>query len=188
MMKTLPGTTIEMDVPNAAAAKDFLDNAFLCGGLMMNQVARLTGLEPYMIQNWVKRGFVSPPQKKLYTKRQFCRIVIINMLRDVLQIEKITALLSYINGRLDDESDDIIDDSELYVYYIAAVSEIDAPIFDKETFLAHIEKITADFKAPFPGARERLNNVIAIMFNAHLASTFRKVADDIFNNLEWEQL
>ena len=186
MIKNLPGTTIEMDVPSATVAKDFLDNAFLCGGLMMNQVARLTGLEPYMIQNWVKRGFVSPPQKKLYTKRQFCRIVIINMLRDVLQIEKITALLSYINGRLDDESDDIIDDSDLYIYYIAAVSEIDAPVFDKATFFQRIERVTSDFNEPFPGARERLINVIGIMFNAHLASTFRKVADDIFNTLEWE--
>ena len=186
MIKILPGTTIEMDVPNATVAKDFLDNAFLCGGLMMNQVARLTGLEPYMIQNWVKRGFVSPPQKKLYTKRQFCRIVIINMLRDVLQIEKITALLSYINGRLDDESDDIIDDSDLYIYYIAAVSEINAPIFDKANLLQHIEKVVSDFDEPFSGAKERLVNVLAIMFNAHLASSFRKVADEIFYNLEWE--
>lgn len=184
MIKNLPGTTIEMDVPNATVAKDFLDNAFLCGGLMMNQVARLTGLEPYMIQNWVKRGFVSPPQNKLYTKRQFCRIVIINMLRDVLQIEKITGLLSYINGRLDDESDDIIDDSSLYIYYIDAVSKIDEPIFDEKLLIEHIEKIVSDFKEPFPGAKKRLVKVIAVMFNAHLASVLRKKADDILNTLD----
>ena len=108
------------------------------------------------------------------------------MLRDVLQIEKITALLSYINGRLDDESDDIIDDSDLYIYYIAAVSEINAPTFDKANLLQHIEKVVSDFDEPFSGAKERLVNVLAIMFNAHLASSFRKVADEIFYNLEWE--
>jgi hypothetical protein len=53
-------------------------------------------------------------------------------------------------------------------------------------FFNHIEKVTSDFVEPFPGARERLINVIAIMFNAHLASSFRKVADAIFNTLEWE--
>ena len=94
MIDRLPGTTIEIAVSNADGARSFLDNAFVCGGLMMSQVARLTGLEPYMIQNWVKRGFLPPPQKKLYSKRQFCRIAIINMLREGLQIEKITGLLS----------------------------------------------------------------------------------------------
>ena len=65
MINRLPGTTVEISVGGAEDAKVFLDNAFLCNGLMMSQVARLTGLEPYMIQNWVKRGFLSPPQKKL---------------------------------------------------------------------------------------------------------------------------
>ncbi len=184
MIKNLPGTTIEMTVPNAAAAKEVLDNAFICGGLMMNQVARLTGLEPYMIQNWVKRGFVSPPQKKLYTQRQFCRIVIINMLRDVLQIEKITGLLSYINGRLDDESDDIVDDCTLYFYYIAAACEIEKPIIDDAMINECIERVVIDFKEPFPGAKRRLVKVLSVMLNAHLASHLRRKADEILNTLD----
>ncbi len=184
MIDRLPGTTIEIAVPNADAAKEMLDNIFICGGLMMNQVARLTGLEPYMIQNWVKRGFVSPPQQKLYTKRQFCRIVIINMLRDVLQIEKITGLLSYINGRLDDESDDLIDDSNLYSYFVATICNIEKPVIDKKTVPECIEKVVADFKEPFPGAKKRLIKVLAVMLNAHFAATLRKRAEDIFNTLD----
>ena len=184
MIKNLPGTTIEMTVSNAAVAKELLDNAFICGGLMMNQVARLTGLEPYMIQNWVKRGFVSPPQKKLYTERQFCRIVIINMLRDVLQIEKISGLLSYINGRLDDESDDIIDDSQLYFYFIAAVCEIKEPVIEEKTTERCIEKVVSDFEEPFPGAKKRLVKVLSVMLNAHLASHLRRKADEILNTLD----
>ncbi len=184
MIDRLPGTTIEIAVPNAEAAKDILDNAFICGGLMMGQVARLTGLEPYMIQNWVKRGFLSSPKQKLYTKRQFCRIAIINMLKDGLQIEKITGLLSYINGRLDDESDDIIDDTDLYLYYISVISKIESPIVNEKTLASHIESVVADFKEPFAGARKRLIKVLAVMANAHMAAAFRKRAEDILNTLD----
>ncbi len=184
MIDRLPGTTIEIAVPNAETAKDVLDNVFICGGLMMSQVARLTGLEPYMIQNWVKRGFLSPPKQKLYTKRQFCRIAIINMLREGMQIEKITGLLSYINGRLDDESDDIIDDCDLYFYYIAAISGIEKPTIDDDFINEHIERVVGDFSEPFPGAKKRLIKVLAVMLNAHLAAILRKRADDILNTLD----
>ena len=184
MIDKLPGTTIELAVSDAKDAKVFLDNAFACGGLMMSQVARLTGLEPYMIQNWVKRGFLTPPQKKLYTQRQFCRIAIINMLRDCLQIEKITGLLSYINGRLDDESDDIIDDYALYLYYISAVNAVDTVIDGGKAIVKAIETVVSDFKEPFPGAKKRLVKVLAVMLNAHFAATLQKRAEAILNTLD----
>lgn len=184
MIDKLPGTTVELAVADAETAKNFLDNAFVCGGLMMSQVARLSGLEPYMIQNWVKRGFLSPPQKKLYTKRQFCRIAIINMLRESMQIEKITGLLSYINGRLDDESDDIIDDSTLYLYYIGAICKLEKGDIESKSVLGAIEAIVGDFKEPFPGAKKRLIKVLAVMLNAHLAASFKKQAEEILNTLD----
>jgi len=87
-----------------------LGNIFQTGRLVMSQVSNLLGLEPYLIQNWVKRGFLAPPQKKLYTRRQFCRLCIINMLKDTLRLERIAALISYVNGMLDDESDDTVAD------------------------------------------------------------------------------
>lgn len=83
---------------------------------MLSQVSQLTGLEPHVIQNWVKRGFVSPPRNKRYSRNQFSRIALINMLKDCLRLDQITRLLSYLNGHLDDESDDIIDESRLYTY------------------------------------------------------------------------
>ena len=184
MINKLPGTTVELVVSDATDAKTFLDNVFACGGLMMSQVARLTGLEPYMVQNWVKRGFLSPPVQKLYSKRQLCRIAIINMLRDSLQIEKITSLLSYINGRLNDESDDIIDDSDLYLYYIAAVCGLKKPVIDGDYIKGHIERVTADFVEPFPGAKMRLCKVLAVMLNAQYAYMLRKRAEDIMNTLD----
>ena len=184
MIDRLPGTTIEIAVPNADVAREVLGNAFICGGLMMSQVARMTGLEPYMIQNWVKRGFLSSPVQKQYSKRQFCRIAIINMLREALQIEKITGLLSYINGRLDDESDDIIDDCELYLYFIDAISKLEKPVADEKYIVKHIENVISDFKEPFPGAKKRLQKVLAVMLNAYLSATLRKRADEILSTLD----
>ena len=127
MVQRLPGTTIEISVNGATSARELLDSIFMAGGLVLSQVSGLTGLEPYIIQNWIKRGFLAPPDHKKYSKRQFCRIAIINMLRDVIQIEKITSLLSYINGRLDDESDDIISEEKFYDLLCAIQLEPAAP-------------------------------------------------------------
>lgn len=98
MISRLPGTTLEVDLSRENAADALLSPMFLTGGLVLSQVAQLTGLEPYTIQNWVKRGFLPPPVKKKYSRRQLCRIFIINMLRDSMQIERICRLLSYVNG------------------------------------------------------------------------------------------
>ena len=64
MAKTLPGTTIPVDWSRPEEAETRLNSLFLAGGLMLSQVASLTGLEPYVIQNWVRRGFVAPPERK----------------------------------------------------------------------------------------------------------------------------
>lgn len=184
MIDRLPGTTIEISVSDALGAKEVLSNIFMCGGLMLSQVAGLTGLEPYVIQNWVKRGFLPPPQKKLYTQRQFCRIAIINMLKDSLRLEKIVSLLSYINGHLDDESDDIIDDCDLYYYYIAAIAGADRNKLGEEQLEERIGSVIADFEEPFPGAKKRLGKVLAVMLNAHLASLLTRKAEEILNTLD----
>ena len=46
-----------------------------------------------------------------------------------MQLDKICALLSYVNGELDDESDDLIDDFQLYLYIVrlAALVEHQPP-------------------------------------------------------------
>lgn len=66
----------------------------------------------------MKRGFLAPPVKKKYNRRQLSRIIIINMLKTALPMESICRILSYVNGQLDDESDDIIDDSVMYLIFL----------------------------------------------------------------------
>ena len=107
---TLPGTVLSVDADRPQAAEEVFSSLFLAGGLVLSQVTQVTGLEPYIIQNWVRRGFLAPPKQRKYTRRQLSRILMINALKSTLSIEQICKLLSYINGALDDEGDDTIDE------------------------------------------------------------------------------
>ena len=182
MISTLPGTTIEVHLKRGVS-NTILGNIFMTGGLMMSQVSQLTGLEPYIIQNWVKRGYLSSPKNKMYSRRQFCRIVTINMLKDSLQIETITKLLSYINGVLSDESDDIIDDSILYDMYIDVLAEL-ADDVEESSLEKSIEGVLTDYVEPYVGAKKRLSKVLKIMFWANKAVEMKKRAEIILAELD----
>jgi len=107
----LPGTTIEADLDHPERALEIFTPLFEVGGLILSQVAGLTGLPAYQVQNWVKRGFVSHPRNKHYTLRQFSRIVIINALKDTMQIDKIVSLLAFLDGT--------VEDCELYSLFVS---------------------------------------------------------------------
>ena len=121
---TLPGTVISVDADKPQAEEEVFSSMFLTGGLLLSQVTQVTGLEPYIIQNWVRRGFLAPPKQRKYTRRQLSRILMIDALKNTLSIEQICKLLSYINGALDDEGDDTIDDTELYSAFVLAAGDV----------------------------------------------------------------
>ncbi len=81
---------------------------------MLSQVVSLTELRALCHTELGETRFSAQTRKKLYTKNQFCRVAIISALRESMQIDRITSLLSYINGHLDDERDDLVSDAELY--------------------------------------------------------------------------
>lgn len=180
MRQTLPGTTIEADLSCSGTVAALLDPLFLTGGLMLSQVARLTGLETYVIQNWVRRGFVSPPQHKRYSCRQFCRIATINMLKDALQLDRICTLLSYVNGQLDDESDDLIDDVQLYRYLVDLVALAQSRPAQVENHLGEwCVQVLEDYVEPVPGARQRVEQVLAAALMAYLSGVLRRRAEEL---------
>lgn len=185
MMATcLPGTTIEVSGIKKKCSRVMFDGIFAAGGITLSQVSVMTGLEPYLIQNWVKRGFVSSPVNRQYTKSQFARIVIINMLREALQIDSICSLLSYINGDLKDHSDDLIDDSELYHNFVDMFSDMDGIIADKQVIKKAAEAAADDYAEPILGAKQRLCKVLQVMAFAHFASICRKNAEEMLSGLE----
>ena len=85
----LPGTVIPAKRADAPFIEQSFSAMFMAGGIALGQVANITGLEPYTIQNWVKREFLPPPDHKRYNMNQLCRIITINMLKSVLTMERI---------------------------------------------------------------------------------------------------
>lgn len=185
MLKKLPGSTAEVDISRPGAADTLLTSMFLTGGLMLSQVAQFTGLEPYTIQNWVKRGFLSPPRNKKYSRRQLSRILIINMLRDTLPLDTICRLLSYINGQLDQESDDLIDDSQFYLYIAELTARLETQHMSGSDQLKELcRQVLADYQEPYPGARARVALVLRVAVTAYIASNFKQQAELLLGQLE----
>ena len=52
---TIPGTVLTAPRSEADNIEKDFKAMFLAGGIMLGQVAAITGLEPYDVQNWVKR-------------------------------------------------------------------------------------------------------------------------------------
>jgi len=178
----IPGTVLQIDRENADGVEEMFSSMFLAGGMVLSQVASVTGLEYYTIQNWVKRGFLPPPQHKRYSIAQLCRIIHINMLKSVLPLEQICGLLEYINGKLDKEEDDIIDDATLYFLFVrlaARAKQLDVP----EAWDKALEEALADYQEPVPGARERIEKALRIMLTAWIAARMRLAAERMLKEL-----
>jgi len=179
---TIPGTTLEGLRSNADRTDGLFQSMFLAGGLTLSQVASITGLEPYTIQNWVKRGYLPPPQRKRYDMEQVCRIININMLKGALTLDQICRLMTYINGSLSDESDDIIDDTLLYFKFVSLAARARHIGGTKEWGEA-LEEVMEGYAEPYPGAREKIIQVLRIMLTAWIASKLRQQVDEMIAGL-----
>jgi len=180
MSANFPGTVIEVSSIEKGSSRQLFEGIFAAGGITLSQVSIMTGLEPYMIQNWVKRGFLTSPVKRMYSKEQFARIAIINMLRETLHIERICELLRIIGGVLDDENDDLISDDELYHRYVDMLSSIKSEKMDRGAVAFAANKAAEDFVEKTPNSKKQLVNILEVMLYAHAASQLRKTADEIF--------
>lgn len=184
MATVLPGTTIEVSKLTQGASRQMFDGLFAAGGITLSQVSVMTGVEPAAIQNWVKRKFVSSPLKRMYSQNQFARICIINMLRESLQLDRIIQLMQYINGRLYDESDDLIGDAELYHRYTDMLASLSSSDIDDSTISSAAEFVSKSYVEPTEGARQRLKTVLTVFAYAHFAAVARRKAELMLNGLD----
>lgn len=184
----IPGTVLEREKMGGVTGGAFLSKIFfVTDGIMLGQIRDITGVDGTTLQNWVKRGWLMRPQNKLYGKDQVARILIINMMRDTMQLSKITFLLQYINGRLDDTSDDIITDSDLYDYIcrlLDVLVEGETGSMDKLPRL--ICSVTDTYVERCAGARERLNRALEIILLSCWASLVKGQADRKLEELDTE--
>lgn len=173
---TIPGTVLKEPRNDAQYIAQRFGAMFLGGGMVLSQVVSISGLEPYTVQNWVKRGFLSPPVKKRYDLEQLCRILTINALKNVLSLDQICKLLSYVNGRLTDDSDDVIDDEILYFTFVRLASRA-KELYRTEDRDALLEEELQSYQEPVPGARERIKTALRIMLTAWLAARMYQQCD-----------
>ena len=185
MSWTIPGTVIQIPRQDAEAIESVFSAMFLGGDIVLSQVSGIAGLEPYAVQNWVKRGFLSPPKQKRYSLRQLCRVLNINALKSVLPMDRICGMLGYINGRLNDESDDVIDDSQLYFMFVKLAAR-SKELFNSQDRDAVLDSYLENYREPVPGAKERVKNVLRVMLTAWLAARMRQKAEAMLNNMEGE--
>lgn len=182
MKWTLPGTTLTVDREDSRFIEQQFSSMFFGGGIVLSQVAAVTGLEPYTVQNWVKREFLPPPNHKRYNMNQLCRVITINMLKKVLPMEQICGLLTYINGELDDDSDDLIDDSKLYFLFVqlaANYSTMHNPVGRD----AAIDFALKDYREPVAGAKVRVEKVLRVMLTAWAAAQLHDAAEKMVAEL-----
>ncbi len=182
MSWNIPGTVLTCPRQEASHIPERFRAMFLPGGIMLSQVAAITGLEPYTVQNWVKRGFLSKPENKHYTLRQLCRIININMLKAVLPLERISTMLGYVNGQLDNEQDDMIDDADLYFMFVDLAAR-SRELYREENREAVLEEALAGYVEPMPGAKERVKTVLRIMLTAWLAARMTQEAESMLKEL-----
>ena len=178
----IPGTTLTGQRENADGIEQLLQPLFLAGGLTLSQVSSITGLEPYTIQNWVKRRYLPHPQNKRYNMEQVCRIININILRGNMPIEKIVHLMTYLNGDLSDEADDLVDDTALFFYFVRLAARA-RYIGGTESWDGALEEITASYQEKAPGARDKLILVLKIMLTVWVANTLKTKAEEMINQL-----
>lgn len=182
MTWNIPGTVLTAKRDDAKYIEQQFTSMFFGGGIVLSQVAGVTGLETYTVQNWVKREFLPPPEHKRYNMNQLCRIVIINALKSALPMEKIVQLISYVNGELDDDRDDLIDDAKLYFLFVQLAARAKEGLSPEE-WEELLNAELADYVEPVAGAKERVKKALWVMLTAWSAARLQKQAEMLLEQL-----
>ena len=144
------------------------------------QIRDISGIDGSTLQNWTKRGWVANSKYKKYDINQIAHILIINMLRSCMQLDRISDLIQYINGSVDDRSDDIIEDSVLYDYICKILDKLMTyELCSLGSIRSAIEEEISGYKEVMPGSRERLVNALEIIVVAYYASIIKKHSDSL---------
>lgn len=182
----IPGTILRRKDMGDVTGLEFLKKIFfISSGVMLSQIREISGIDGSTLQNWTKRGWVANSKLKRYNIDQVAHILIINMLRDCMQLDRITFLIRYINGNVNDQTDDIISDALLYDYICRILDRLlyDEVTHDMGSLRACIHEVTADYEEKVSGARKRLNQALEIIIAAYYASLVKRYSDSLVEEL-----
>lgn len=161
----IPGTKLKKSETENLTGLAFLKKVFFVSeGVMLTQIRDISGIDSSTLQNWTKRGWVTNARLKKYNIDQVAHILIINMLRSCMQLDHIAFLIHYINGDIEDTSDDIIRDSILYDYICRILDRInERGGIALDSIKDIVEESTVDYVEPMDGAKERLNRALEVI-------------------------
>ena len=181
----IPGTKLKKADMGNVTGLEFLSKVFyISEGVMLSQIREVSGIDGSTLQNWTKRGWVANARLKKYNIDQVAHILIINMLRSCIQLDHIAFLLQYINGKIDDKSDDIIRDSVLYDYVCRILETLTRQdVASKASIKEVIRDQIVDYEEAMPGARDRLANALEIIVTAYYAALIKRSSDEMLANL-----
>ena len=181
----IPGTKLKKSDMDGLTGLDFLKKVFfISDGVMLTQIRDISGIDSSTLQNWTKRGWVVNSKLKKYNMDQVAHILIINMLRSCMQLDKIAFLIHYINGKVGDASDDIISDSVLYDYICRILQNMMDASCSLSSVHNAVEAVTADYSEPVPGARDRLNHALEVIVVTYYAALIKQHATGLLEKLE----
>ncbi len=181
----IPGTRLKKSEMGNVTGLEFLSKVFFISeGVMLSQIREVSGIDGSTLQNWTKRGWVENARLKKYNIDQVAHILIINMLRSCIQLDKIALLLHYINGKIDDKSDDIIRDSQLYDYICRILDKLMAQdVCSNTSIKAVIREEISGYQESMPGAADRLANALEIIIVAYYAALIKRRSDEMLTAL-----
>ena len=181
----IPGTKLNKADMGNVTGLEFLSKVFyISEGVMLSQIREVSGIDGSTLQNWTKRGWVANARLKKYNIDQVAHILIINMLRSCIQLDHIAFLLQYINGKINDASDDIIRDSVLYDYICRILETLTRKdVATKASITEVIHDQISDYKEAMAGARDRLANALEIIVTAYYAALIKRSSDEMLANL-----
>ncbi len=181
----IPGTRLKKSEMGNVTGLDFLSKVFyISEGVMLSQIREVSGIDGSTLQNWTKRGWVENARLKKYNIDQVAHILIINMLRSCIQLDKIALLLHYINGKLDDTSDDIISDSQLYDYICRILDKLmQQDVCSMTSIKEVIHEEIKGYQENISGAADRLANALEIIIVAYYAALIKRRSDEMLTDL-----
>jgi len=181
----IPGTILKKSDMGNSTGLDFLNKMFfITDGVMMGEIRNISGIDTSTLQNWVKRHWVANSKLKKYDIDQVAHILIINMLRSCMQLDRISFLIRYINGNVESDGDDIIKDSILYDYICRIIDKLtENDCVPEQKIKQYIGEVIADYEEKIGGARKRLENALEIIIIAYYASLMKQRADSMLEEL-----
>lgn len=181
----IPGTILRKSDMGNATGLEFLNKIFfITDGVMMGEIRSISGIDTSTLQNWVKRHWVENSRLKKYDIDQVAHILIINMLRSCMQLDRISFLIRYINGNIETKGDDIIRDSILYDYICRIIDRLtENDCVPVQKVRQYISEVISDYEEKIGGARKRLENALEIIIVAYYASLMKQRADAMLEEL-----